>query len=145
MKTIILFRDDKYEENKDQSLGTFAVFDENKKILFKCESIERGWQDNKRMISCVPEGEYPIVLEYSDRFKKDLWELKDVPNRSECKIHSANYARQLNGCIALGESRVDIDGDGNKDVTNSIKTVNKFNEIMGNDTQARIIITTLNL
>jgi len=145
MKTIILFRDDKYEENKDQSLGTFAVFDENKKILFKCESIERGWQDNKRMISCVPEGEYPIVLEYSNRFEKYLWELKDVPNRSECKIHAANYARQLNGCIALGESRIDIDGDGNLDVTNSIKTVNKFNEIMGNDTQGRIIITTLTL
>jgi hypothetical protein len=145
MKTIILFRDDKYEENKDQSLGTFAVFDENKKMLFKCESIERGWQDNKRMISCVPEGEYPIVLEYSNRFEKYLWELKDVPNRSECKIHAANYARQLNGCIALGESRIDIDGDGNLDVTNSIKTVNKFNEIMGNDTQGRIIITTLTL
>ncbi|WP_340156304.1 DUF5675 family protein [uncultured Winogradskyella sp.] len=145
MKTIVLFRDDQYEENKVQSLGTFAVFDEDKKMLFKCESLERGWLDNQRMISCVPEGEYPMVLEYSNRFKKDLWELKEVPNRSECKIHAANYSRQLNGCIALGSFRVDIDGDGNKDVTNSRKAIKQFHEIMGDDTESRIIITTLTL
>lgn len=145
MKTVVIFRDDNYELNKEQTLGTFAVFDENKKMLFKCESIERGWLDNKRMISCVPEGEYPLILEFSNKFNQDLWELKDVPNRSECKIHSANYARELNGCISLGKNRIDIDGDGNLDVTNSSKTVKKFHEIMGNDTESRIIITSLAL
>ena len=115
-----------------QTLGyLYVVFDDGD-IAFSCYSLELPWKDNERNISCVPTGTYTCKLEYSDRFKRDLWELKDVPNRSECKFHSANYFRQLNGCIALGDDFKDIDGDGNKDVTNSVETMRKFhNELNG--------------
>lgn len=100
------------------------------KFVFKSESIERGENDNKAMISCIPIGSYPLVLEYSPRFKKDLWEIKDVPNRSECKFHAANYSRQLNGCIALGKNRKDLDNDGQRDVTSSRDTMKEFHQIL---------------
>jgi hypothetical protein len=32
-----------------------------------------------------------------------LYELVDVPGRFACRVHSANLASQLNGCVALGE------------------------------------------
>ena len=79
-----------------QTLGYLYVLDSNDNILYSCNTLELPWKDNKKNVSCVPVGEYKCVLEYSDRFKKDLWELKEVPNRSECKFHSANYFRQLN-------------------------------------------------
>lgn len=60
----------------------------------------------------------------------NLWELKGVPGRSECKFHTSNFYRQLNGCIALGDMHLDIDGDGYRDVRNSAKTVERFNEIL---------------
>lgn len=140
MKTVLIIRDD---VGNKQALGSFYVFDENKRLLFKSESIERGWLNNENMISCVPDGIYDLVLEYSPRFNTELWELKGVKDRSECKIHSANYARELNGCIALGEKRADLDKDGFNDVTNSKFTVYKFHEIMGSDEKAKIRITSV--
>lgn len=135
MKTIILNRD--WQDDK-QTLGVCYVRDENGCILFKSEAIERGWRNNQNDISCIPPGVYPVKLEYSPRFRKDLWEIYDVPNRSECKFHAANYARQLNGCIALGNKRVDLDGDGYKDVTSSRDTMKRFHIALHGNTVARL-------
>ena len=68
----------------------------------ECYSIELPWKNNERGISCIPQGTYPMVLEHSLRFNRKLWELKNVPNRSEVKLHPANVASQLEGCIAPG-------------------------------------------
>tara|TARA_R110000851_G_scaffold231280_1_gene384107 strand:- start:41 stop:466 length:426 start_codon:yes stop_codon:yes gene_type:complete len=137
MKIIIIHRD---QQTETQTLGVCYVKDENCNIIFKSEAIERGWMDNKRRVSCIPPGEYPVKLEYSNRFKTSLYEIFNVPNRSECKFHAANYARQLNGCIALGRNRVDIDNDGYTDVTSSRKTMYKFHEAMGGDKEAVLIV-----
>lgn len=139
MKTIIVNRD---FGNKDQSLGVCYVIEDGK-LLFKSESIERGWRDNESRVSCVPSGAYECVLEYSPRFDKELWELKDVPNRSECKFHAANYARQLNGCIALGKARVDLDGDGQIDIASSRQAMKEFHKAMGDDKKAIVVISNI--
>lgn len=140
MKDIVVSRDLFFDNQA--SLGTLLVYDGSKQI-FKCDSLERGWVNNENMISCIPTGTYKIVLEHSPRFKKELWEIKGVPGRSECKIHIANYFWQLNGCIALGGSRKYIDKDLVMDVANSRNTVNDFHKIMGNDTEAKIHIVNL--
>jgi len=127
------------EHSDKQTLGYLYIID-NEEILFSCNTLELPWRDNQSNISCVPIGEYKCVLEYSDRFERDLWELKDVPNRSECKFHSANYFKQLNGCIALGDSFKDIDGDGYKDVTNSVETMRKFHNILNFLKEIQLII-----
>ena len=140
MKTIILNRD--WQDEK-QTLGVCYVKDENGSIIFKSEAIERGWLDNQKRISCIPAGEYPVKLEYSNRFRKKLYEIFCVPNRSECKFHSANYSRELNGCIALGNKRKDIDGDGYRDVTSSRPTMAIFHKAMDGDTKAILIINNI--
>ena len=137
MKTIIVNRDC---QDQNQSLGVCYVKDEFGRVVFKSECIERGWRNNESRVSCIPEGEYPVRLEYSNKFKKDLYEIYGVPNRSECKFHAANYARQLNGCIALGNNRKDIDLDGYKDVTSSRLTMNRFHAALRGDTEAILII-----
>lgn len=129
--------------SKEQSLGVCYVTDNFGNILFKSDSIERGWLNNKKRISCIPSGTYPVKLEYSPRFKKDLWEIYEVPNRSECKFHAANYARQLNGCIALGNGRADIDKDGNLDVLSSRKTMKKFHKALEGYSEAILTIKNL--
>ncbi len=49
----------------------------------------------------VKAGKYKMVYEYSPRFKKELWELKDVPNRTEIKIHNGRETRHSRGCILV--------------------------------------------
>lgn len=103
-------------------------------------SLERGWRNNESNVSCVPEGTYELKLEHSPRFRKNLWELYGVPGRAECKFHAANYWRQLNGCISLGNKHIDIDGDGDLDVTSSKNTMKKFHDMMEGVTEATVTV-----
>ena len=114
--------------------------DVHNKPVYVGFSLERAWKDNQKRISCIPEGTYKVVLEYSNRFKKKLWEIKGVPNRSECKFHSANYWYQLNGCIALGRKRLDINSDGYADVTSSRVVMNEFHALLDGETEAILIV-----
>lgn len=116
--------------DEKQTIGKCMVFDNEGKVVFTAASLERGDNNNERRKSCVPVGIYKVVLEWSPKFQRDLYELKGVPNRSECKFHAANYWYQLNGCIALGEKVADINKDGYNDVTNSRNTMNKFHEVL---------------
>ena len=137
MKRIIIYRGELIEDKA--YLGTAFLMDSNV-LLYKCRTVELPYRDNRRNVSCVPQGTYDLVLEYSPRFGRYLWELKGVPNRSECKIHPANEAKQLNGCIAPGAQYFDLDGDGVSGVSGSRYALNRINLFMGADTIAKITI-----
>lgn len=65
-----------------------------------CYSLELPWLCNEVNISCIPRGIYKLKLTFSPRFKRQLWEVLNVPNRSGIRIHSANIVDELEGCIA---------------------------------------------
>ena len=74
-----------------------ALFNSGK---FLCHTIELPWNDNKRNISCIPEGVYEVEPRFSKRFKHHLI-LKNVKDRSFILFHPANDAlKELQGCIA---------------------------------------------
>ncbi len=67
---------------------------------FICFTIELPWQDNRRNVSCIPEGAYAIVPRISKRFRNHL-HIQDVPGRSLILIHPANdAAKELRGCLS---------------------------------------------
>jgi hypothetical protein len=51
--------------------------------------------------SCIPEGVYQAE-KYSSPKYPDVWELKDVPERTHILIHAANWAKDVQGCIGPG-------------------------------------------
>jgi len=62
--------------------------------------IELPLIDNKKRISCIPEGVYTLKPRFSEKFKHHL-QLENVPNRSLILIHPANDAKtELKGCLA---------------------------------------------
>ncbi len=62
--------------------------------------IELPWKENKRSISCIPEGVYQLKARYSEKFKHHL-QLQNVKGRSLILLHPANDAnKELQGCIA---------------------------------------------
>jgi hypothetical protein len=137
MKTLVIQR---YWSDNYQTLGTMVMLDNDMNPIFTAISLERGWQDNKPNLSSVPAGEYKCLYEYSPKFKRNLWELKDVPNRSECKFHASNYWNQLNGCIALGDTAENIGQDFRLDVTNSGDTMETFHRLLKNELEIKVII-----
>ena len=130
----------RFKEDENQATGVLTVLDANGWPVFVCPCIERGDRNNQRNISNVPRGIYPLVREWSPRFRTHLFELKNVPNRSECKIHASNFWHQLNGCIAPGAYLKDLDGDKYLDVAASRRTLNDFHRIMKGITSTSIEI-----
>lgn len=50
----------------------------------------------------INEGMYNLVLTYSPKFKRNLYEIKNVPNRSRLLIHQGNYIKDSKGCVLVG-------------------------------------------
>ena len=98
-----------------ETLGRLYVDNE-----WVCYTIERPWLDNQRRISCIPTGTYPLFTkEYGrfwDKYKFPIPILGNTNPRSEILIHPANYAKDLAGCIGLGNKKT------NNAVLNSRKT-----------------------
>lgn len=139
MKTVLLHR---YWQDENQSLSSTVVLDEQNRVRFSGVTLERGWRNNQQNISCIPAGVYELVYEWSDKFEMMLWEIKGVPNRSECKFHSANFWYQLNGCISPGRRPKYLDNDRYLDVTDSVNTLKDFHKALEGETRAKLIITT---
>ena len=136
MKRLILTRI-QYEET--QTRGILLVLNDNE-IVFDCKTLELPYRDNQRGISCVPAGVYNIQKEYSPKFERDLYELKDVPSRSEIKIHQGNFSSALEGCILVGQRFTDIDHNGIADVTRSVHTLVRLHNILSDTDDTTITI-----
>ncbi|WP_257667264.1 DUF5675 family protein [Parapedobacter tibetensis] len=65
-----------------------------------CQTIELPWRNNRRWVSCIPEGRYRLFRRM--HFKHgDQLAVANVPARSSILIHPANFAvTELQGCIA---------------------------------------------
>lgn len=117
--------------------GTFGILEANGKTFYTLELPDR---DNLPGLSCIPAGEYYCSWDFSPAKQHDTYRLQRVPNRSGILIHSANWAGdrakglrcQLDGCIALGMDRGDLEGQ--PAILRSREAVADFEDRMGRDT-----------
>lgn len=65
-------------------------------------TLELPWVDNKRNVSCIPEGLYALSLHNGKKYK-DCLILDDVPNRSAILVHAGNTVHHTQGCILVGD------------------------------------------
>ena len=116
---------DRYSHEEKQTIGKLYLLDLNENVIDKWDSLELPWLENKRRVSCIPEGDYKAKKHISPRFGQSLW-LQDVPNRSEILIHRGNFYTDILGCILIGKDLADINNDGVMDVTQSVKAINEL-------------------
>ena len=127
MKVII----DRLNESDKQTESLLTILNEKEETIFNCYTLELPWNDNKKQISCIPKGKYNVEKRQSTKYKNHFHVL-DVPNRSYILIHQGNYNWHTKGCILVGKTLTDINGDGLRDVTSSVATMNKLNKILPN-------------
>lgn len=84
--------------------------------------------------TAIPTGEYTVVLSYSNKFKKTLPEIKNVPGWSGVRIHSGNTAADSLGCLILGENKI------KGGVINSRITVEKLMSKLRGQTKIKLAI-----
>lgn len=116
--------------------GTFGKIRIDEKIFY---TLELPWRENSNNFSCIPVGVYVCDYTFSARFKKWMYQVQDVNNRTGIRIHSANlagdkscgYKCQLNGCIALGEKIGVIEGQ--RAVLLSTSAIRKFESLLNRE------------
>jgi hypothetical protein len=80
----------------------------------------------------LPPGEYRCVREFSEKFKCELYELKDVPGHTEIKFHEGNYGDESSGCILLGTG-LGHKNDGGWMITDSRRAMKEFMKMLDSD------------
>lgn len=131
------------------SIGEVRVIDDDDRTeLFKCYTMELPWKNNREGVSCIPVGNYLMRWTVSPRFTRAAqlknpaapnvctYEVIDVPKRTGIRMHAANMAIQLKGCIAPGLQLADINKDGTLDVTSSVEALDRLHSILNKEPTA---------
>lgn len=74
--------------------------------VFECFTLE----DKERPVkikseTAIPKGTYKVIINMSNRFKKLLPLLLNVPNFEGVRIHPGNSNHDTEGCILVGRTR----------------------------------------
>lgn len=73
---------------------------------FKCYVLEDPVRDEKiKHITAIPHGTYEVIISYSNKFKKYLPLLLNVPNYRGIRIHPGNVPEDTSGCLLPGMER----------------------------------------
>lgn len=91
---------------------------------FVCETVERPKTGDH---PCIPEGWYIARRYNSPANKRIVWQLEEVPNRTNIQLHIANWPHELKGCIAPGK---DIQSNPQTGEPGVIKSGQAFEEFM---------------
>ena len=85
--------------------------------VFECFTVEDA--DRKletggtkvQNLTAIPKGEYRVVMSRSNRFKKVLPEVLNVPGFTGVRIHAGNSSKDTEGCIIVGSVNTKEDDD----------------------------------
>lgn len=120
-----------------QTIGILFIIDSFNRVLYSCSTLELPYFYNQKKISSIPVGKYKVVKRISAKYGNHF-HILDVPNRDYILIHQANYVRQLEGCVAVGNMFTDIDKDGLIDVANSVATMVTLNTLLPDNFELEI-------
>jgi len=98
--------------------GLLAVDGE---VLFcTLEDVDRGLDSAQpetlkgkvKAQTAIPYGRYRVEKTWSPKYKRDVYQLLDVPGFKGIRIHSGNKAEDTEGCLLVGTKR-SVDFVGN--------------------------------
>ena len=72
--------------------------------VFQCWTLEDAVREGEKVFgkTAIHYGLYRVIVTHSERFKRDMPLLLDVPGFEGVRIHCGNTAADSDGCILLG-------------------------------------------
>lgn len=67
---------------------------------YTIKTLERQWLNNKRDVSCIPEGTYVVKRDKHGRHQ--WWAVQNVPGRTAIEWHEGQLPTHSDGCILVG-------------------------------------------
>ncbi len=74
---------------------------------FFCYTLEDIVRDGPKVMheTAIPEGTYKVIINMSNRFKRLMPLLLDVPGFEGIRIHAGNKAGDTSGCLLVGMTK----------------------------------------
>lgn len=91
---------------EDFTLGELSIDD--KFFCYTVEDKDRGDSPKVYGLTAIPKGEYSMIVNMSNRFKKEMPLLLNVKGFEGVRIHSGNTAIDSLGCIIIGLTKTSI-------------------------------------
>ena len=82
------------DNDNNYILGRLTVFS-NEKVIYSCYTMEPKKE-------AIEKGVYPITYNYSPKFKRDLYLVRDTEPRNGIRLHQGNTSADSSGCILVG-------------------------------------------
>lgn len=76
----------------DGKFECYTLEDKEREVKIKCETA-------------IPKGTYKVIINYSNRLKKQMPLLLNVPGFEGVRIHAGNSNHDTEGCILVGQAR----------------------------------------
>ena len=79
--------------------------------LFSCftlEDTDRKLEAGGEKVpgeTCIPRGKYNVIIDWSNRFKKEMIHVLDVPGFEGIRVHAGNTNEATSGCLLLGNGK----------------------------------------
>ena len=115
----------KIEVNRIFKASNYTIGELSVNNNYVCDTLEDKVRvDGEKVYAetAIPTGTYTLVLSYSNRFKKVMPEILNVPNFSGIRIHCGNSSEDTEGCLLVGK----WDGKTENWISDSKNSYNKL-------------------
>ena len=115
----------KIEVNRIFKASNYTIGELSVNNNYVCDTLEDKVRvDGEKVYAetAIPTGAYTLVLSYSNRFKKVMPEILNVPNFSGIRIHCGNSSKDTEGCLLVGK----WDGKTENWISDSKNSYNKL-------------------
>jgi len=127
---------------KGYTIGSlYCTRDDGNLMTEICDTLEDEWRNyimGEEKVpgdSCIPSGQYKILMQRSPHFNKLMPFLQDVPMFEGIMLHNGTSEKDTRGCILVGENTI------KGKLTSSVKCFNKLMELLNNSGQSEWLIT----
>ena len=115
----------KIEVNRIFKASNYTIGELSVNNNYVCDTLEDKVRvDGEKVYAetAIPTGTYTLVLSYSNKFKKVMPEILNVPNFSGIRIHCGNSSKDTEGCLLVGK----WDGKTENWISDSKNSYNKL-------------------
>ena len=115
----------KIEVKRIFKASTYTIGELSVNSNYLCDTLEDRVRPEGEKVygeTAIPAGTYTVVLSYSNRFKKVMPEIQNVPNFTGVRIHCGNSSKDTEGCLLVGK----WDGKTENWISDSKNSYNKL-------------------